>query len=551
MFIPNKVSGIFKVNGIDSIILRRGDGKQVLFTNQNNQWENISKTPETITKVGNQWIVNNNSEVETYNRFGNLMSYSRNGKLVNFEYKSGGSNFRQRLTKILSQDGRYVEFHYPLASSIEKIDYISDNTGREWYFNYNGYKLISISFPDNTTKTFHYENSSLLHALTGITDRRGIRYATYDYDAQGRVHHETHAGGVEDLSIVYNVDNTRIITNSRGKVSTYTVEKNNGRWQIKDISGPGCSSCSNANTNYIYDPTTNNLLSKTVDGRVTKYDNYDTKGQYGQKIEAFGTTEQHQTNYTYDPRFFKKSLTITEPSVYASNNKITTYSYDDNANILSMTESGFTADGTAISATTTYQYNGPYNQISQMNGPRTDVADITTFEYYPDDVSEGNNRGRLKQMTNAAGIVMRNNIQYTATGKILSEDKPNGLSTDYTYYAGNDRLQTVSNTDGTKTITTHMDYLASGEIKEITRNHNTANASTLTLDYDNARRLIKVTDQQGNYVQYELDTEGNQLSEKTYDPSNNLQKLITQVFDDYDQVDTSTQSGVTNNMDYG
>lgn len=415
--------------------------------------------------------------------------------------------------------------------------------------------MISITYPDNTIKIFHYqENGAPNHALTGITDRRGVRYVTYDYDAQGRVYHEQLAGGVKELTITYPADpnnNTRVITNSRGKVSNYTVVNNNGLWQISDISGPGCSNCNIANTSFTYDPITNDILTKTVDGQITQYSNYDSKGQYGTKIEAFGTPEQRQTDYTYDARFFKKPLTITEPSVATGQNKVTTYTYDDHANILSMSINGFTTDGTAVSATTTYQYNGPYNQISQIDGPRTDVTDTTTFEYYLDDPSEGNNRGRLKKMTNAAGIIMRDNIQYTPTGKILSEDKPNGITTNYTYYAGNDRLQTVANTDGTKTITTHMDYLASGEIKEIIRNYNTADASTLTLTYDDARRLTKVTDQQGNYVEYTLDTEGNQLFEKTYDPNNVLKKLIAQVFDDYDQVDTTTQSGVTNDLDYG
>jgi len=83
---------------------------------------------------------------------------------------------------------------------------------------------------------------------------------------------------------------------------------------VTDVTGPGCATCGTGNAAYNYDPTNNNLLSKTDNGVATAYGNYDTKGQYGYKIEAQGTPEQHRTDYTYDPRYFNKITRITEPA---------------------------------------------------------------------------------------------------------------------------------------------------------------------------------------------------------------------------------------------
>jgi RHS repeat-associated protein len=555
------ISGVFLVDGVENMFVQRDDLSQLHFIKTNGIWQNKSYSGEMLEFVNSQWkLTTENNQIEKYNIFGQLTSIGTNGNVVTLEYQNGFS----LLNKIITDDGKTVDIEYEESS--DRISQITNTAGEVWSFNYTNVGALKtlgeITYPDLTTKIFHYENSSHNNrdSLTGITDRNGNRYASYEYDSDGKTIHEWHhaqdANGteikVEELTIDYHADNTRTITNSRGEISTYIVENNNDEWQIKEIIGPGCSNCSNANTSYVYYPVSNDLLSKTVDGKTTEYGDYDSKGQYGYKIEAAGTPEQRRTEYNvYDAHFFNKPLTITEPSVHTGSNKVTSYSYDNYANLLSISITGFTSDGTVLPVnTTTYEYNGPYNQISLIDGSRTDVNDHTVFEYYPDAESEGNNRGRLKRMTNAVGIVLRDGIQYSATGKILSELKPNGLNTSYSYNANTDRLETVTTTDSTKTIAAYTDYLASGEIKEIIKNYNTTDASKLTLSYDNAHRLIKVTDQQGNYLQYTLDTEGNQLAEETYDLSG-LKKAISQVFDDYDRVDTNTQSGVTTNFDYG
>ena len=71
----------------------------------------------------------------------------------------------------------------------------------------------------------------------------------------------------------------------------------------------------------------------------------------------------------------------TKASVVASNqNRTSTSNYDANGNLTSQVETGYVlVNGipTQRTYTTSYQYNS-YGQLTQIDGPRTDVSDITT-----------------------------------------------------------------------------------------------------------------------------------------------------------------------------
>ena len=293
---------------------------------------------------------------------------------------------------------------------------------------------------------------------------------------------------------------------------------------------------------YVYDPANNNLLSKTENGVTTQYGDYDAKGQYGFRIEAVGTPEQRRTDYTYDTRFYNKITSITEPSVAPGQSKVTTTTYDDWGNRLSETISGHRPDGSPVSRTTTWQYAGPLHQLSQIDGPRTDVADITTYDYYPDDPGQGPNRARLRRVVDATGTALRDAIQYTATGKVSSESRPNGVTLSYSYYFGNDHLETLTESAAGISRVTRWTYLATGEVASITQGYGSLEATTLSFGYDDARRLTRLTDGLGNYIEYTLDTEGNREQENIHDSGGTLRKQLTQTFDLYNRLDLSSQA---------
>ncbi len=346
---------------------------------------------------------------------------------------------------------------------------------------------------------------------------------------------------------------------------------------VTGIDGPGCSSCGGSNTTYDYDPANNNLLAKTANGVTTKYGNYNAKGEYGCKVEGVtaadtstgacaydpvASPDARRTDYSYDPRFFHKITSLTEPSVNPAGQKVTTYTYDDYGNRLTETISGFAPNGSgyaAVSRSQSWQYGGdgtpecdavPLHQRCRHDGPRTDVSDVTVYAYYPDDPNQGTNRARLKQITDPSGALVRSAIQYSATGKVLSESRPNGVTLSYSYYPGNDRLQTLTEAGGVDSRTTRWTYLPTGEVESITQADGTADATTLTFGYDDARRLTRLSDGLGSHLDYTLDTEGNRTSEKTYDSSDTLKHQLGQTFDLYNRLDLSTETHDQRDYDY-
>jgi RHS repeat-associated protein len=475
-------------------------------------------------------------ETELYNTAGKLQSITdTRGNTQTLTYDAQG-----RLDRVDTNTGEYLVFGY---DSNNRISMLTDHANRTWTYRYDtAGNLEYVDNPDGTTKRYHYEDTRFPHALTGITDERGIRYATYGYDDQGRANLSTHAGNAQRVDIVYNTDGTRTVTNSRGHASSYDTVEQLGVALVTNIAGPGCSTCGTGNSSYDYDPATNNLLSKTENGITTQYGNYDTKGQYAYRIEAAGTPEQRRTDYSYDARFYNKITSLTEPSVAPGQAKTTAYAYDDWGNRISETVSGFRPDGTPVSRTTTWTYDGPLHQLSQVDGPRSDVADITTYDYYPDDSGQGANRAQLMRVTDATGTALRDAIQYTTTGKVLSESRPNGLTLAYTYYPGNDRLHTLTESAAGVSRVTRWTYLPTGEVETITQGDGTPEATTLSFGYDDARRLTRLTDGLGNYIAYVLDTEGNREYERIYDSTNALKKQLQQTFDLYNHLDTTAQA---------
>ena len=74
---------------------------------------------------------------------------------------------------------------------------------------------------------------------------------------------------------------------------------------------------------------------------------------------------------------------------------VATDTYDASGNLTNKTEEGYSGSS-PVTRTTTYTYNA-LGQIILIDGPRTEVTDITTFEYYPNDPSQGLNRSMLKK----------------------------------------------------------------------------------------------------------------------------------------------------------
>ncbi len=161
-----------------------------------------------------------------------------------------------------------------------------------------------------------------------------------------------------------------------------------------------------------------------------------------------------------------------------------------------------------------------YGQVLSEDGPRTDVADVTKYEYYTDTTAD-HTLGDLKQVTNALGKVTRY-TKYNKHGQVLESIDPNAVLTVNTYDLRQRLLST--SVGGQKTSYT---YDAVGQLKRITQ----PNASWIGFDYDDAHRQVAVYDNKGNRIEYTLDDMGNRKVEQVKDPAGVLKRQLGRSID--------------------
>ena len=400
-------------------------------------------------------------------------------------------------------------------------------------------QLASVIYPDNTTRQYRYETqngpmgyyssgtiglysvpaaapqtSDVLtyhtdyskftgenerYPLTGIIDENGDRFATWQYDAKGRPVMSTHANGAEQVSINYASVNTITVTNALGGVNTFNYSTSVDRKQLTSITGDPCPETCGPWTSFLYNT---NGMYRAYDwkGKNTNYVR-NTRGLETSRTEAVGTAQARTITTTWHS-------TLALPTLITESGKTTAFTYDSNG---LLTQKTITDTGTGASRTWTYAYTGN-GQLYTVNGPRTDVSDITTFAY--DSV------GNITSITNALNQVTQI-TSHDAHGHPLTIVDPNGLTTTLTYDL---RGRLTSRTTGGETTTYTYDNV--GQLTRVTL----PDDSYIDFTYDEAHRLIGISDRLGNRIDYTLDAMGNRVQEDIYDPYDTLTQTRSRAY---------------------
>ncbi len=159
-----------------------------------------------------------------------------------------------------------------------------------------------------------------------------------------------------------------------------------------------------------------------------------------------------------------------------------------------------------------YTYNA-LGQVTSIDGPRTDVSDITTYSY--------DAQGNRTTVTNALGHTT-NITAYDAAGRPLSFTDPNGLTTGLAYDL---RGRLISRNVGGELTT--FSYDGVGNLTAV----RLPDGSRISYIYDAARRLTAIQDAQGNRIAYTLDAMGNRTAEQVFDAGGSLVRTHTYVYD--------------------
>ncbi len=198
---------------------------------------------------------------------------------------------------------------------------------------------------------------------------------------------------------------------------------------------------------------------------------------------------------------------------------------------------GFAA--TAQAGVPAREWKYTYNSVGQIlteDGPRTDVADLTTYTYHDataftgtDPNAVGVTMGDLKTVTDAAGTTKY--TKYNKYGQLLESIDPNGVVSSYSYDL---RQRLLSATVGGQQ--TSYAYDAIGQLKKVTR----PDTSWTGYDYDRAHRLVATYDNLGNRVDYTLDEFGNRTAEDIKDPAGALMRQVSRRIDPLGRVQRTT-----------
>ena len=147
----------------------------------------------------------------------------------------------------------------------------------------------------------------------------------------------------------------------------------------------------------------------------------------------------------------------------------------------------------------------------------------------------GHVAGDLKTITSPTGHVTQFTL-YDRAGRVRQMVDPKGVVTDTVYTPRGWVGSGTVTPPGGVARTTSYTYDNAGQLTGAAL----PDGTTLGYSYDAAHRLTGVTDAKGNSVTYTLDNAGNKTGEQVKDPSGNLQRNITRVYDALNRVQQVT-----------
>ena len=455
--------------------------------------------------------------------------YDLDGFLTRIEYRGGEAldlayDGSDRLDTVTNEKGKELDFNY---NGSDQITSVVTPTGTFSYAYDGNDNITTVTKPDTEVRTYHYEDATYVNALTGITDEEGVRFATFDYDSEGRATSSEHAGGVDDFTVTYNSDETVTTTNALGKETIYTFQTINGSKYVVNVDGQASANCAAASRTNTYGDR--GFLESKTDwkGNVTEYE-YDSLGQVTSMKEDVGGSAERTTTTTYDSTFRL-------PDVITETGKTTDYDYDSDGRMTSMT---VTDTNTSETRTTTYSYhanttdtngNTVLGKLYQLNGPRTDVTDVTTYTY--------DSSFRLIKTSNALGHETEI-TSFDSANRPLTIEDANNVETEFVYDSmGRVTSSTVAGGTALEAVTSYT-YDDNGNVLTITL----PNGVTTTNTYDNAQRLKTVQDDIGNTITYTYDDAGNITKEEYKNTSSTLKYTLSKTYDELSRILTSVDA---------
>ncbi|GFZ62857.1 hypothetical protein PSE10C_51900 [Pseudomonas amygdali pv. eriobotryae] len=305
----------------DNVYISRADGSSSSYTLSGDIVTPDVKGTGDLRKTISGWeYTSPDREALVFDTAGRLVNYSSPKNITytisydNYTLKiSANVNGTKSVVMALDAQGQ------PMRAQVGDVTLI---------YNYENYHLASVNkITGGTTqiRKFLYEKDDKT-LLTGIVDERGVRFATWDYDIQGRAISSQHAGGAGLTKVAY-FDNSSTVTNELGKQTTYNYQQYLGINRITSIIGEPSQNCLASNSSRTYDAQGQLKSITDAKGLITTY-TYNDRGLEASRTEAKGTILERTTFTEWDATRFL-------PIRITASGRITEFTYDDEDRLLS------------------------------------------------------------------------------------------------------------------------------------------------------------------------------------------------------------------------
>ena len=194
----------------------------------------------------------------------------------------------------------------------------------------------------------------------------------------------------------------------------------------------------------------------------------------------------------------------------------------------------------ALERSWNYQYNNS-GQVTVADGPRTETDDSISYTY--------DGAGRRTSVENALGHITRmSNHNDRGQPQVLID--ANGTETRLSYHPrGWLNASTVVSPSGNSANDSivRYSYYNNGLLIKTTLADNTQ----LTNEYDSAHRLVAVSNNRGDRIEYTLDSAGNVILDHTYDSSAKLTRSSQKAYDELNRlIEVTGASGQVTSFNY-
>ncbi|WP_281850420.1 DUF6531 domain-containing protein [Dyella sp. GSA-30] len=539
-----------QIIGTSTIVAMRPDGFGDAFTKSGSAWTADVDVADTFTEqddgsgnaTGYTLFLAAYRETEQYSAGGLLQSVTDStGATETFAYSTSSTpssvaTVPGLLLTVTDPTGRVLNLTY---DSSKRVHTVTLPDGGVLTYGYDSVSnLTSITFPDTKVLQYVYNESSLTgganypHAMTGTIDEKGTRFESTKYNGSAQAFSTSFAGGVDTSTISYGF-NGPTLTTPLGNSVTFEYSTEVGQYRFVDYdfrSGPCGNECNQPWDIQSHD--SNGYVSKETDlnGNVNAITN-NSLGLETQRIAAQGKPEQRTINTTWDNNL---RVPLTRQTLNASGVTVaqSAWVYNARGQVLASCEmdpaipaaasyvcsnAGTVPAGvrrmvmTYCDAIDTTQCPVIGLMLTQA-GPRTDVDDTIHYTYYMDD-NVLHHHGDLATVTEPLEQGHPTTyIAYDGAGRVTTMADKNGIISNMSYTPRGWIASKTINPLGVDEATTSYTYTAYGALETVTD----PDGVMTTYSYDDAHRLTKITDAQGNYIQYTLDVSGNRTAENIY-----------------------------------